>query len=529
MQGYLALVLHAHLPYVRHPEDENFLEEDWLYEAITETYLPLLMVLDRLADDRVPCRLTLTLSPTLVSMLRDDLLVGRYSRRLDQLCELGEREVERTAKDATFRPLARFYRDRFFAARTAYHDRYHRDLVGAFARLQDAGLVEVLTCGATHGFLPLMQQHPESVRAQISVAAAHYRQNFGRGPVGIWLPECGYFPGVERFLADEGIRYFFVDTHGITSASPRPRFGCYAPILTPAGVAAFGRDPESSAQVWSAEQGYPGDPAYRDFYRDIGWDLDWNYVSAYIQATGDRKNIGFKYHRITGKTADKQPYDPWLAHERAAAHAGNFMFNRERQVEHLRAEMGRPPVVVAPYDAELFGHWWFEGPEFLDFVIRKSAYDQQVYRLATASDFMREVTEHQLATPPLCSWGAGGYADVWLNAKNDWIYRHLNKGAERMVGLARDYPDASGLTRRALNQAARELLLAQASDWAFIMHTGTMVGYAVKRTKEHLLRLFRLHDEIRGGRIDEHWLGYVEGRDNLFSEIDYRVYRPLSG
>ena len=137
---------------------------------------------------------------------------------------------------------------------------------------------------------------------------------------------------------------------------------------------------------------------------------------------------------------------------------------------------------------------------------------------------MREVSEHQLATPPLCSWGAGGYAAVWLNDKNDWIYPHLNKGAERMIGLARDYPDASGVTERALNQAARELLLAQASDWAFIMHTGTMVDYAVKRTKEHLLRLSRLHDEIRGGRIDEDWLSYLEGRDNLFPDIDYRVY-----
>jgi 1,4-alpha-glucan branching enzyme len=526
MQGYLALVLHAHLPYVRHPEDENFLEEDWLYEAITETYLPLLMRLDRIADEGVPCRLTLTMSPTLCSMLQDALLTGRYSRRLDSLCELGDREVERTKKDATFGPLARYYRDHFFDARAAFHDRYHRDLVAAFRRLQDIGLIEILTCGATHGFLPLMQRRPEAVRAQIAVASAHYRSCFGRDPVGIWLPECGYYPGVDRFLAEEGIRYFFVDTHGIVDAVPRPRFGCYAPILTPTGVAAFGRDPESSAQVWSAEQGYPGDPSYREFYRDIGWDLDWSYVRNYIQATGDRKNVGFKYYRITGKTAHKEPYDPWAARERAASHASNFMFNRERQIEHLRAQMDRPPVVVSPYDAELFGHWWFEGPEFLDFLIRKSAFDQNVYRLATASDFMLEVGEHQLATPPMCSWGAGGYAEVWLNGKNDWIYPHLDKAAQRMIGLAQDYPDAQGLTERALQQAARELLLAQASDWAFIMHTGTMVDYAVKRTKEHVLRLFRLHDQIRSAHIDEPWLSYLEGRDNLFPEIDYRVYRP---
>jgi 1,4-alpha-glucan branching enzyme len=524
-QGYLTLVLHAHLPFVRHPEHEDFLEEDWLYEAISETYLPLLGAFDRLAEEGVRWRLTVTLTPTLISMLRDPLLMSRYARRLDRLCELADKEVARTRHQPAFSGTAAFYRERFQEARRRFHDRYQGDLVGAFRRLQDAGYLEILTSGATHGFLPLMQARPEAVRAQIAVAAAHYRAVFGRDPVGIWLPECGYYPGVERFLAEERIRYFFVDTHGIRDARPRPRYGVYAPILSETGVAAFGRDPESSLQVWSADHGYPGDPIYRDFYRDIGHDLEHAYVGPYVQPTGQRKNTGFKYHRITGKTDHKEPYDPGAAREKAAEHAGNFMFNRERQVEHLRAALGRPPVVVAPYDAELFGHWWFEGPEFLEFFIRKAAYDQRVFKLATASDFLREVPEVQLSTTPFSSWGAGGYAEVWLNGTNDWIYRHLDQGAKRMIALARDFPEAQGLTQRALNQAARELLLAQSSDWAFIMKTGTMVDYAVLRTKEHLLRLFRLHDQLRSGAVDEPWLSTVEARDNLFPDLDYRVYR----
>jgi 1,4-alpha-glucan branching enzyme len=526
-QGSLALVLHAHLPFVRHPEHEDFLEEDWLYEAISETYLPLLRVFDTLAEDGVPYRVTLTLTPTLVTMLRDELLMSRYARRLDTLCELGGREVHRTRDDATFGPLARFYRDHFESLRRAFHDRYKRDLVGAFRRLQDAGHLEILTCNATHGFLPLMQHAPEAVRAQITVAANHYRQTFGRDAAGIWLAECGYYPGVERFLAAERIRYFFVDTHGLTDASPRPLYGPYAPVYTEAGVAAYARDPESSQQVWSADAGYPGDPAYREFYRDIGWDLDLDYVRPYIQPTGDRKNTGFKYFRITGKTQDKQPYDPAAARERAAVHAGNFLFNREKQFEYLASRMGnRSPVVVAPYDAELFGHWWFEGPQFLDFFIRKAAYDQKTFRLVTASDDLRDNPENQVATPPLCSWGAGGYANMWLDRSNDWIYQHLTHCARQMVELARDYPDTSGLQRRALNQAARELLLAQSSDWAFIMKTGTMVDYAVRRTKEHVLRFQRLHDQVRAGSIDEGWLSHVESKNNIFPELDYRVYRP---
>ncbi|QRK07666.1 DUF1957 domain-containing protein [Archangium violaceum] len=525
--GSLVLVLHAHLPFVRHPEYEDFLEEDWLYEAISETYLPLLLVFDRLAEEGVPFRVTMTLTPPLVTMLRDELLMGRYARKLDQLCELGAREVHRTRNDPVFSRLAHFYRDHFESLRVAFRERYKHDLVGAFRRLQDAGHLEIITSNATHGFLPLMQQTPEAVRAQISVAANHYRLTFGRDAPGIWLAECGYYPGVEKFLAAERIRYFFVDTHGLTDASPRPLHGPFAPIYTEAGVAAYARDPESSQQVWSSEYGYPGDPVYREFYRDIGWDLDLDYIRPFIQPTGDRKNTGFKYYRITGMTQDKQPYDPDVARERAVTHAGNFLFNREKQFEWLSGKVGgRKPVVVAPYDAELYGHWWFEGPWFLEALIRKVASEQKTFQLVTASDDLTEHPENQVATPPLSSWGAGGYANMWLDGSNDWIYRHLHHCARKMVSLVRDFPDAPTLHRRALNQAARELLLAQSSDWAFIMKTGTMVDYAVRRTKEHILRFLRLHDQIRNGSIDEGWLTHIEGKNNIFPEIDYRVYHP---
>ncbi|MDY7224799.1 glycoside hydrolase family 57 protein [Hyalangium rubrum] len=526
-QGSLALVLHAHLPFVRHPEHEDFLEEDWLYEAISETYLPLLLVFDRLAEEGVPFRVTMSLTPTLVTMLRDELLMGRYARKLDRLCELGALEVHRTRNDATFGPLARFYREHFESLREAWHGRYRGDLVSAFRRLQDAGHLEIVTCCATHGFLPLMQETPEAVRAQITVAANHYRLTFGRDAPGIWLAECGYYPGVERFLASERIRYFFVDTHGLTDATPRPLYGPFAPIYTEAGVAVYARDPESSQQVWSSESGYPGDPLYREFYRDIGWDLDLDYIRPFIQPTGDRKNTGYKYFRITGKTQEKQPYDPEAARARAIEHAGNFLFNREKQIEYLATRMGgRKPVVVAPYDAELFGHWWFEGPLFLEALIRQVARDQETFRLVSPFDDLREHPENQVSTPPLSSWGSGGYAHMWLDGSNDWIYRHLHHCAQQMVALARDFPETSDLQRRALNQAARELLLAQSSDWAFIMKTGTMVDYAVRRTKEHVLRFLRLHDQVRGGNIDEPWLSQIESRNNIFPEIDYRVYRP---
>ncbi len=268
-------------------------------------------------------------------MLRDELLMTRYAARLDRLCELAEKEVERTRHEPPFRAVAEFYREHFGALREAFNDHLPARPRRRVQALPGRGFLEIITCGATHGFLPLMQATPQAVRAQISIAASHYRHAFGRDPTGIWLAECGYFPGVERFLASEGIRYFFVDTHGIADATPRPVYGVYAPIYTEPAWPRSGATPSRRQQVWSAETGYPGDPVYREFYRDIGYDLDLDYVRPYIQPTGDRKNTGIKYYRITGKTAHKELYDPKLARERAEEHAGNFLFNRERQVEHL--------------------------------------------------------------------------------------------------------------------------------------------------------------------------------------------------
>ncbi|MCU0641556.1 MAG: DUF1957 domain-containing protein [Candidatus Margulisbacteria bacterium] len=525
-KGYLALVLHAHLPFVRHPEHEDFLEEDWFYEAITETYLPLLKVFEGLLNDGVDFRLTMSITPTLASMFVDPLLQDRYVQHLDKLIELTEKELERTRWQAEFHELARMYHRLFQEARELFVNRYGRNLVTAFKKFQDLGKLEIITCGATHGFLPLMEVNPKAVRAQIMIAAAQYEKLFGRKARGIWLPECGYQPGHDEFLKEAGIRFFLVDTHGILHGTPRPKYGVFAPVYCKSGVAAFGRDMESSKAVWSAAEGYPGDYQYREFYRDIGFDLDYDYIRPYIHVDGTRINTGIKYFRITGNVelAFKQPYHERAALERAADHAGNFLFNREKQVEHLYDWLGKKPIIVSPYDAELYGHWWYEGPAWLNFLLRKIHFDQTTVQLITPSEYLDRYPRNQIVTPSQSSWGYKGYAEVWLNGSNDWLYRYLHKAADRMVELAQSYPHATGDLRRALNQSVRELLLAQSSDWAFIFKTGTCPPYAYKRTKDHIERFSKLYDGIRANAIDLPYLGQLEWLDNIFPEVDYMVY-----
>jgi 1,4-alpha-glucan branching enzyme len=244
--GYLALVLHAHLPFVRHPEYPEFLEEDWLFEAITETYLPLLEVYERLWDDDVDFRITMTLSPPLLSMLNDELLRERYVERLKRLIRLAQRECDRHKDEPHLLYLAEFYLELFERRREQYEVKYGRDLTGAFKKFIERGCLEVMTCGATHGFLPLLQNSPQSVWAQVEVAARYHEECFGMRPQGIWLPECAYFPGLDATLRAAGIRYFIGESHAIEFAVPKPRYGVHAPIYTPSGVAVFARDQNSS-------------------------------------------------------------------------------------------------------------------------------------------------------------------------------------------------------------------------------------------------------------------------------------------
>lgn len=523
-KGYFALVLHAHLPYVRH-EKEGELAEDWLYEAITETYIPLIIIMTRLIEKGVDFHFTINISPTLASMLADNLLQQRYQNHLEKLIELSEKEMVRTKDQPEYR-LAEMYNYLFNEAYHYYHDKYNNDLLQAFRQFQDSGNIEIITCTATHGYLPLMFTE-EAINAQVNIGVETYKNLFDDNPEGIWLPECGFSPRLDPILAENNLRYFISSSHGLLYATPRPRYGVYAPIYTPSGVAVFGRDVESSKQVWSADEGYPGDYNYREFYRDIGWDLDYDYLKDYLPS-GIRKHIGFKYHKITGKTNDKELYNPDAAREKAAEHAGNFMFNRQHQLKYLSQVMDRKPIIVSPYDAELFGHWWFEGPQWLEFLFEKIHYDQDEIETITLSEYLDKYPRNQVATPTESSWGYKGYHEVWMNGSNDWIYRHLHQAELELIEMANRYnqlQSSNNIYYRALNQMCRELLLAQSSDWAFIMKADTMVDYAVFRTKKHLNNFSRLAEEVKNQNINVDGLSKLEKINNIFPSINFKLYQ----
>ncbi len=513
--GFLSIVLHAHLPFVKHPERKDSLAERWLFQAMTECYIPLIEVFTNLVSDRVPFRVTVSLSPPLLEMLADPLLRKRYKRYLSSLIDLGDREIDRTSADGTMNNLARMYRDRFEDIYTLFTQEFREDLPGAWAALSRSGAVELMTSAATHGYLPLLM-NPAAIGAQVRTGLSTFRRHFGASPYGFWLPECAYCPEVEPFLKECGIQYFILETHGLLLATPRPRFGFHAPVLTPQRLLAFGRDPECSKQVWSADEGYPGDGAYREFYRDVGYDLPLDYLGDALPE-GDRVPTGFKYYRVTDRKSQyKDTYNPEAARSKAREHAENFLFWRVKEAEHYRGVTARIPLMVAPYDAELFGHWWYEGPVFLEELFRLTASQGRVAAV-TPSDYVARYPVNQVSQPARSSWGYKGYNEVWLEGSNDWIYRHLHMCQDQMAEASEKHAEARGLARRALNQAAREILLAQSSDWPFIMKTGSVPDYARQRFVSHVGRFRTLLGQIEGGAVDPVFLRELEEMDSIFA------------
>jgi 1,4-alpha-glucan branching enzyme len=466
MGAAFALILHAHLPYIR-PAGKEILEERWLYEAVAETYLPLLWALERLQADGVPARVAISLSGPLLSMLGDPGLMARCRGHLARIAALARMEADRLAEEPVAKAAA-YHRDHF-ARLVAELDRRENNLLTGFQALEEAGIVELFTAAGTHAYLPLLATDAARA-AHIEAGAGEFARHFGRRPAGMWLPECAYAPGLDHLLAAAGVRWFVAEASTVAAAYP-PVDG---PVVrTPGSVTAFARDPGASRQVWDSKIGYPGDPAYREFYRDAGYDLPLDVVRPWL-VDGVRSDTGLKFYRVTGPgPVDKAPWDPDAAFARAAEHA-----------RHYAATLStREGLVVAPFDAELYGHWWFEGPHFIEMLFRALAGTRWVQPV-TPSDWLRTHGEAPVARIPAGSWGDGGDYRVWVSKANDWLWPEVHKAERQMA----DMVEYGRMPPHALNQAARELLLAQASDWPFILYFQTAADYAMARVRRHLER-----------------------------------------
>ena len=523
-KGYVAMVLHSHMPYVRHPEKEDSLEERWFFEGISECYIPLIQVYEKLVEENINFMITMSITPPLMSMLLDSYLNERYKTYLKKSIELSEKEIIRTKYDKNLNRVAYFYNERLNSLYSTYK-KYDYNLMNAFKKFNKLGVLEIITCSATHALLPLLDVNIEAVKAQLYEGVSHYTKVVGHEPRGIWLPECAYNHSLDSILKELGIRYFLMENKGVNMAVPKPMHGTNAPICTESGLYAFGRDEESSKQVWSSFIGYPGDEDYREFYRDIGHELPSDYINPYIDKSGIRVDTGIKYYRITNRSDNKDYYNREKAMEKSNIHSKHFLNSRNIQIEGVSKNMDKPPIILCPYDTELFGHWWFEGPDFIYNFIKNSSIEKVNYKLVSPLYYIENHPKAEVCKPNPSTWGENGDYSVWLNPSNDWIYKHLHFAGQKMIRLANTYNEPSKLEERALNQAARELMLAESSDWPFIIKNNTTTKYAIERVNTHIERFNEIYNEVTKGYIDENFLREIENLDNIFPDMNFRIYK----
>lgn len=521
-RGRIVGVLHAHLPFVRHSEYPHFYEEDWLFEAIEGCYLPILSVFDGWIRDRIKARLVVSLSPTLLAMLRDPLLQDRFRRYLERRVALWTQEAERySAGPARWRIHAERELQRVFNLQSAY-EHYQGDLVSAFVRAEEGGVVELITTAGTHPLLPLFEHHPEFVRAQVRAGVLAFTEAIGRQPLGMWLPECGWFSTASQVLEEAGIRYTFVESTGLLYGSPAPQCGWRRPVVTSDGVLVFGRDPKAARLVWSRDLGYPGDGRYLDFHADQTYKRSDDELKDYVLDDGTRVPLRLRYHRVTDRnlpTEAKDIYDLEASKKAVDEHAEHFVATQVEALQQATEVIGWPAYTVALFDAELFGHWWREGPMFLDAVVRKGV-DKLEFQ--TGVDVLNSGEPFQSMTPALSTWGEHGDVSVWLNPKTAWMWPRLLDAVLVLSRASKNHGHkADPLISKILAQMARELFLAVASDWPFLVHLGTAPEYSVSRVKEHLKRVKNLQDMLEADEVDIRLVEEYESHTPIFSWMDY--------
>ncbi len=494
------LVLHAHLPYVRHPELPEYREETWLFQAVVDCYVPLIASFRSLLGSGVPVRAALSLSPTLLEMWADPLLGERFRTYLERQQVFGG-ELRRRYKGSPFAEAVVHQCEHLEMVRGFFAGTSLESVLPAFGELESRGALELFTTSATHAFLPAFASCPGALKRQIEVGLRVFERHTGRRSRGFWLPECAYFEGLDVLLAEQGVEWTFVDAHSLRNASSFVEFNKGGAALCPSGAVVFGRDEATARQVWSAEDGFPAAPVYRDYHRDVGYELPEAEIVPFLWGGVGRGMTGFKLNRIAGVLRDTEAYDPVAAAERVNEQAAEFA--------RLLKSRG---LVTALYDAELFGHWWHEGPLWLEAMLREL--DVAGIRAVSPGDWLREAGPFPVLEPGGGSWGEGGYGAMWLNPSNDWVLPELLAAERRLETL--ECPQSPEF-RRAFAQAVRELMLAEASDWPFMLTNGTCAVYAERRVREHLGNFYGLLSQISDGALTPDYLDRLEHQNPLFA------------
>lgn len=536
MDGQLIFALHAHLPYLSCEGQSSTPAERvrlaWIFEALTETYLPLIDVLERQEGTETPC-LTLCLSPTLLYMLENPRVQELYMEYLNQRIEFAKQEEVRLGSDKAFSALPFFYEQRFIAIRELWKrvSSLPGGVCQVFRKLASNGIVELMATTATHIYLPAYQMYDEVAKLQISAGLEDFHRHFDCSSAGFWLPECGYYDGLDYVLAEKGVKYFISSSRAVIQADPPADSGVFQPVQTPAGLLAFPLYRGMAALLGGTDESYSGRSVYRDFDRDVGEALSIERLDPLL-VEGARVPTGFKYHRQRGAAQEESGdvslvYDPEKAEKAAKEDSALFSNAVHALLCEVEQTGEKSPILTCAFDAELFGHYWFEGTTFLSSFFNQSR--TASYELVTPSSAASLVQSGEKEVQQgVClvesSWSAKETSRIWVDGSNSWVYGYTYAIILQWLTIERQFQEQSYVIDHYKAQLTREMLLSQSSDWLYMLNYGVSTRFAENMIKKYAEGFNNLYEQLVLRKLKIPYLQDLETPFPLFpflSKVSY--------
>src|SRR5574344_2659885 len=505
-------------------------QNDILFSAVSDTYIPLLNMLSQLESESIPVKMGVVLSPALCTLLDDPQVQNQFIDWVDRRIALGKAEVVRCQKNKELLAQAQTCLDKAQKDKIDFTEVYGQKLLEKFRYFASKDMIALIPTAAAYAFLPQYADLTEVLNAQVETGLYAHRHFFGDAGEGFWLPYMGWAKGLDKVLRSYGVNYTILENHGLLFAENPPETGIFAPVRSNNSLALFGRDYDSSEEAAEPDR-FCKNSIYRLQQRDIGFDLEKEALAPFAGKSKVRVQTGYKYYANGDgdeedeiAAGDAPLYDRHAALEQVKKDALEFYTAKaEKLAKASELLHGQDVSVVCAVHADLLGQTWFEGIDWLEQLFRIAA-EKKDAEFTLCRDLLQNQFTLQKVEPYPSAASGTGYGEDLLDSSNGWMLRYTRKACERIIDLTDRFPSDTGLKARLLNLGAKELLLAQSGEWPKMIHEGRIPDYVNDMFRKNIISFTTVFDSLGSNTVSTEWLTEIEKEHDIFPWMNYRVF-----